>query len=224
MCGRYSFAIEDELIRERFGVSVRSAVYKARYNCAPSQNLAVISTEDTDSINFYRWGLIPYWAKDPSIGTRLINARAETIVEKSSFKQAFRARRCLVLSDGFFEWKKSKEKIPYRICLQDFAPFAMAGIWDNWKNPEGIVIRSFSIITTRANSLVEGIHDRMPVILKREDEKKWLNPAPEEELLKFLQPYPSEQMMKYPVSRKVNSPMNDIPEILESIEERQLGY
>jgi putative SOS response-associated peptidase YedK len=199
MCGRYSFAIEDELIRERFGVSVRSAIYKARYNCAPTQNLAVISTEDPDSISFYRWGLIPFWAKDPSIGNKLINARAETIAEKPSFKQAFRTKRCLVLSDGYFEWEKTKEKTPYRICIQGCLPFAMAGIWDQWKNPEGVVIKSFSIITTRANSLVEGIHDRMPVILNREDEKKWLTPAPEEKLLELLPPSPSDGMLLYPV-------------------------
>jgi putative SOS response-associated peptidase YedK len=224
MCGRYSFAIEDELIFERFGVSVRSAIYKARYNCAPSQNLAVISSEDPDSIRFYRWGLIPFWAKDPSIGNKLINARAETIVEKPSFKQAFLNRRCLVLSNGFFEWKKSEEKTPYRICMQDFSPFSMAGIWENWKSPEGEMIRSFSIITTVANSLVAGIHDRMPVILKREDEKKWLSSIKEEEVLSLLQPYPSERMITYPVSKKVNSTVNDIPEILEPVDIRLLGY
>ena len=224
MCGRYSFAIEDELILERFGVSVRSAVYKARYNCAPSQNLAVISTEDPSVLSFYRWGLIPFWAKDPSIGNKLINSRAETILEKPSFKQAFRLRRCLVLSDGFFEWKKSKEKTPYRICLQDCAPFSMAGIWENWKSPGGEVVKSFSIITTRANSLIEEIHDRMPVILKREDEKKWLQAGHEEELLDLLLPYPSERMITYPVSKKVNSPMNDVPEILEKVEIRLLDY
>jgi putative SOS response-associated peptidase YedK len=223
MCGRYSFTIEDDLIRERFGVSVRSAVYKARYNCAPSQNLAVISTEDPGIISFYRWGLIPSWAKDPSIGNKLINARAETIVEKPSFKQAFRIRRCLVLSDGFFEWKKSKEKTPYRICLRDYAPFSMAGIWENWRNPEGEIIKSFSIITTHANSLIEEIHDRMPVILKREEEKKWLSSTQETELLELLQPYPSEQMINYPISNKVNSPLNDIPEILEPVEIMLLG-
>jgi putative SOS response-associated peptidase YedK len=220
MCGRYSFAVEDELIRERFGVSVRSAIYKARYNCAPSQNLAVISTEDPSIISFYRWGLIPFWAKDLSIGNKLINARAESLIDKPSFKQAFRSRRCLVLSDGFFEWKKSKDKTPYRICLQDHSPFSMAGIWENWKNPVGEVIRSFSIITTRANSLIESIHDRMPVILNREDENKWLSSSPVEELLELLQPYPPERMIAYPVSKTVNSPLNDLPEILEPIKIR----
>jgi putative SOS response-associated peptidase YedK len=217
MCGRYSFAIEDELIKERFGVTVRSAIYKARYNCAPSQSLAVISTEEPEMLSFYRWGLIPFWAKDPSIGNKLINARAETIIDKPSFKQAFRSRRCLVLSDGFFEWEKSGEKQPYRIILQDSVPFSMAGIWDKWENPEGEIIHSFSIITTRANSLIEKIHDRMPVILKREDEKKWLGSPNEKELLDLLKPFHKDQMKIYPVSRKVNSPINDVREIFDPV-------
>jgi putative SOS response-associated peptidase YedK len=217
MCGRYSFAIEDELIKERFGVTVRSAIYKARYNCAPSQSLAVISTEEPDKLSYYRWGLIPFWAKDPAIGNKLINARAETIIDKPSFKQAFRSRRCLVLSDGFFEWDKSGEKQPYRIILKDSAPFSMAGIWDKWENPEGEITHSFSIITTRANSVIEKIHGRMPVILKREDEKKWLVSTDEKELLDLLQPFLSDQMKTYPVSIKVNSPVNDFREILDPL-------
>ena len=218
MCGRYSFAIEDELIRERFGVSVRSAIYKARYNCAPAQKLAVISSEAPDDLSFYRWGLIPSWAKDPSIGNRLINARGETILEKPSFRNAFKTRRCLVLSDGFYEWKKSGEKQPYRITLLDSMPFAMAGIWESWKDPEGNRIYSFSIITTHPNSLMEEIHDRMPVILTQEDEKKWLSPMPAGELIKLLQPYPSEKMKAFPVSTKVNSPLNDYRELIVPLE------
>ena len=128
MCGRYSFAVEDELIKERFGVSVRSAIYKARYNCAPSQDLAVISNEEPELLSFFKWGLIPFWAKDPSIGNRMINARAETITEKPSFKHSFRSRRCLVLSDGFFEWDRSGKKQPYRFTLRDKTPFSIAGI------------------------------------------------------------------------------------------------
>jgi putative SOS response-associated peptidase YedK len=217
MCGRYSFAIEDELIKERFGVTVRSAIYKARYNCAPSQNLAVISSEEPEMLSFYRWGLIPFWAKDPSIGNRLINARAETIREKPSFRQSFGARRCLVLSDGFYEWDRSGTKQPHRFMLHDHSPFSMAGIWDKWKNPEGLIIHSFSIITTQANSLLEKIHDRMPVILNRDDERKWLGKTHEKELIDLLQPYPSDQMISYPVSLQVNSPRNDIPEIFEPV-------
>ena len=218
MCGRYSFAIEDELIRERFGVTVRSAIYKARYNCAPSQDLAVISNEEPGVLSFYRWGLIPFWAKDPLIGNKLINARAETIIDKPSFRQSLRNRRCLVLSDGFFEWDKSGNKNPYRIILENGDPFSMAGIWDKWKNPEGEMIHSFSIITTMANPLIGKIHDRMPVILKKEDESKWLAPNQEKDLMDLLRPYSSDRMKMYPVSRKVNSPKNDIPEIIEPLE------
>ncbi len=215
MCGRYSFAIEDELIRERFGVTVRSAIYKARYNCAPAQDLAVISNESPGELKFFRWGLIPFWARDKSIGYKMINAKAETIREKNSFKNAFRNRRCLVLSDGFFEWKKEKVKTPYRITLKDYSPFAMAGIWEKWGSPDGEIIHSFSIITTSPNSLMEKIHDRMPVILLPEDEKKWLTDPGEETLVSLLKPYPADLLTAFPVSTLVNSPKNDSPAIIE---------
>ncbi|MDP4281402.1 MAG: SOS response-associated peptidase [Bacteroidota bacterium] len=214
MCGRYSFAIEDGLIKERFGVTVRSAIYKARYNCAPSQNLAVITNEEPDVLNFYRWGLIPYWAKDPVIGNKLINAKAETILEKPSFKNAFRSHRCLVLSDGFFEWKKNGKKIPFYVTLKGHVPFAMAGIWDRWRDPAGSLVNSFSIITTVPNSLMAEIHDRMPVILERENEKKWLANTPAEELVSLLRPYPNSGMTASQVSDLVNSPKNDNAEII----------
>ncbi|NQV03187.1 MAG: SOS response-associated peptidase, partial [Bacteroidia bacterium] len=148
MCGRYSFAIEDELIKERFGVSVRSAIYKARYNCAPSQELAIISNHDPKELQFFRWGLVPFWAKDPLIGNKLINAKAETITEKPSFRNAFRHRRCLVPADGFYEWEKNGTKTPYRIIMKNDAPFAMGGIWEKWVSSDGEIIHSFSIITT----------------------------------------------------------------------------
>jgi putative SOS response-associated peptidase YedK len=214
MCGRYSFAVEDDLIKERFGVSVRSAVYKARYNCAPSQNLAVITDKDPMALSFFRWGLIPFWAKDPGIGNKLINARAEGILEKPSFRTSFRKRRCLVPADGFFEWEK-KDKTPYRIRLRDQQPFSMAGIWDEWKDPEGQVVHSFSIITTEPNELMAKIHNRMPVILHPGDEQTWLSKAPETLLMEFLKPYPAGEMSAYPVSRLVNSPAHDDPSILE---------
>jgi putative SOS response-associated peptidase YedK len=214
MCGRYSFYVEDKLIRERFGVTVQTAIYKARYNCAPSQELAVISNELPGELSFFRWGLIPFWAKEPSIGNKMINAKAETITEKPSFRNAFRTKRCLVPADGFFEWKKDGEKSPYRITLRDGSPFAMAGLWDRWVNPGGEIIHSFTIITTVPNELMEKIHDRMPVILKREDEKRWLSPEPEEFLTGLLKPFPAGEMIAFPVSRLVNNPKNDIPEIL----------
>ncbi|MCX6249642.1 MAG: SOS response-associated peptidase [Bacteroidetes bacterium] len=215
MCGRYSFAIEDALIRERFNVTVRSAIYKARYNCAPSQDLAVISNNSPDTLSFFRWGLIPFWAKDAAIGYKMINAKAETIREKPSFRNAFKNRRCLVLSDGFYEWKKNGDKIPYRILVKKGLPFAMAGIWDKWISADGEIIHSFSIITTVPNSLMEKIHDRMPVILQEVDEQKWLGTPGEEKLVELLKPYPADLMSAYPVSRLVNSPKNDSSEILQ---------
>ncbi len=213
MCGRYSFALEDELIWDRFRVRVRTAIYKARYNCAPGQDLAVISNEDPDFLDFFRWGLIPFWAKDPAIGNRLINAKSETVTEKPSFKNAFRSRRCLVPANGFFEWKKEKEKIPYHIKMKDGSPFAMAGIWDRWTSADGEIIHSFSILTTSPNEKMALIHDRMPVILPREAESLWLSKSSEKDLTDLLQPFPAEKMTAMPVSRLVNSAGNDDPSI-----------
>jgi len=214
MCGRYSFAVVDELIEERFGVRVRTAIYKARYNCAPGQDLAVISNNNPAELSFYHWGLIPFWAREKSIGYKLINARSETITEKPSYKNAFRSRRCLVLADSFFEWKKDREKDPYRILMKDEKPFSMAGIWDRWTSSDGEIIHSFSILTTSSNKLMSDIHDRMPVILDRADEQHWLSPLSDPELTGFLKPYPAEKMKIYKISKQVNSPKNDSPEIL----------
>ena len=219
MCGRFSFSPLTKVIEDRFDVKVDSS-YKPRYNCAPSQNLAVISNQDRGNLSFFRWGLIPFWARDIKIGYRMINAKAETITEKPSFKNPFKRKRCLVLSDGFFEWKRinDKEKIPYRIVMKDNSLFSMAGIWDTWKNEKDEAIHSFSIITTGPNELMKNIHDRMPVILPREAEKTWLDETPPAELLPLLCPFPAGMMTAYPVSRLVNSPVNDRPEILEPVE------
>jgi len=219
MCGRYSFILEDEMIRERFGVTVRSAIYKARYNCAPTQKLAVISNENPDVLSLYRWGLIPFWAKDPAIGNKLINAKSETILEKPSFKNAFKSKRCLVLSDGFYEWKKEGLKTPYRITRRDGTAFAMAGIWDKWIDQNGEEIHSFAILTTTPNSLMAKIHDRMPVILDRKTEKRWIENVPQEELLEMMKPCDASSLLAYPVSSLVNSPRNDSPEILTPVGE-----
>ena len=215
MCGRFSFSPSDKIIEDRFNIKVINSIYKQRYNCAPSQNLAVISNEAPGNLSFYKWGLIPFWAKDKSIGNKLINARAETITEKPSFKNSLKQKRCLVLSDGFYEWRKlGKEKVPYRITLSDDSLFAMAGIWDVWKNSEGETIKSFSIITTEANELMQDIHHRMPVILNPEDERKWISEIAVNDALKLLNPYPSELMKYFEVSKLVNSPINDSPEIM----------
>jgi len=218
MCGRYSFAVEDELIKERFGVSVRSAVWKARYNCAPTQDLAVISTSDPLTLSMYRWGLIPPWAKSRGTTAAMINARAETILAKPSFKTPFRHRRCLVPADGFYEWKKTvKGKAPHRFILKGGAPFSMAGIWDQWVSPDGEIIRSFAILTTTPNELMKEIHDRMPVILPREHEITWLENTPEQDLLRLLVPYPAQEMEAYPVSREVNKTWIDAPDLISRL-------
>lgn len=213
MCGRYSFAAIDAQIEERFGVRVRTAIYKARYNCAPTQQLAVISGIHPEELSFWQWGLIPFWAKDRTIGSRLINAKSETVAEKPSFRSSFKSRRCLVPADSFFEWKKDVHKTPYRILMKDERPFAMAGIWDLWSPPGSDPVYSFSILTTTPNELMAGIHDRMPVILHEEDEKRWISALPPNDLLDLLKPYPSENMKAYPVSKLVNSPRNDTIEI-----------
>lgn len=214
MCGRYSFILEDELIWQRFGVRVRTAVYIARYNSAPGQDLAVISNDDPAVLDFYRWGLIPSWSKDPSIGNKMINARAETICEMASFREPFRNRRCLVPGDGFFEWRKDRNKTPYRFTLKDDSPFAFAGLWDEWVDPAGKPLRTFTIITTEPNELTGQIHNRMPVILRKEFEKEWLEGNDEKRLLDMLKPYPAGEMKSYAVSSLVNSPDNDIPEVI----------
>jgi putative SOS response-associated peptidase YedK len=207
MCGRYSFAIEDDLILQRFGIRVRTAIYKAQYNCSPTQKLAVISNEEPDTLNFFRWGLIPSWTR---LGQghavslpALINARAETLLEKPSFKNSFRNRRCLVPATGFYEWKRggdgshlvsAKAKTPYHIGMKTGEPFCFAGLWDQWISADGEIINSFTIITTSPNELVAGIHDRMPVILHQADEKRWITPHPDQSLVQLLQPYPADLM------------------------------
>jgi putative SOS response-associated peptidase YedK len=158
--------------------------------------------------------LIPFWAKDEKIGSKMINARAESIEEKPSYRNAFRQRRCLVLADGFYEWKDKNGKTPYRITLKDHQPFAMAGIWETWKNPEGKMIHSFSIITTSANELMKSIHDRMPVILPPEFEETWLKSDDPREIRELLQPFESEKMQAWEVSKLVNSPRNDNPAVI----------
>ncbi|MDP2423800.1 MAG: SOS response-associated peptidase [Bacteroidales bacterium] len=215
MCGRFSLTTDEEILNERFRLAGGAESYVARYNCAPTQMLAVVPNADPGRISYFRWGLIPFWAKDISIGNKLINARAETILEKPAFRNAFRTRRCLVLSDGFFEWKKSgKLKVPYYITLQNHEPFAMAGIWETWEDKIGVSFRSFSIITTAANDLMQPLHNRMPVILNPEDEPVWLERNYASGLQALLKPFPSNRLKAYRVSVLINSPRNDSPDII----------
>jgi len=197
MCGRYSFAPDLKIVNEHYDIKVNDGDFSLNTNCSPTQVLPVLTNEMPQQLSFFRWGLIPYWAKDMSIGSKLINARAETIIEKPSFKQPFRRRRCLVPADAFYEWKANltgKKKTPYRIFVKNQPIFSMAGIWDIWKSPTGEKVHTFSIITTSPNEMMAEIHNRMPVILSKEMEKFWLEAANEKDLLELLQPFPANEM------------------------------
>ena len=226
MCGRYSLTISIEEIIARFGIDILKTDVSQRFNIAPSQTAPIVVPADGGrALTAMRWGLIPFWAKDDQLGGRMINARAETVGEKPSFKKSFQHRRCLVPADGFYEWQKSgRVKRPFRITLAGGRPFAFAGLWDEWQDPAGKKVRSFTIITTAANSAVAAIHDRMPVILPREAEAPWLDPAlmDPRQLADFLQPYPAEQMTIFEISPAVNSPKNDNPQIIAPLPPGQL--
>ena len=222
MCGRFTLTTSPEQLRAAFdGLSVPDQI-QPRFNIAPTQPVAVVPNDGKYQLDYYVWGLIPSWSKDPAIGNRMINARAETLAEKPSYRAAFRRRRCLILADGFYEWRQevdSRSKTPMYIKLTTGKPFAFAGLWENWNSPDGSQILSCTIITTEPNSLMQSIHNRMPVILPKESYSEWLEPHEIEpaSLQKLLVPYPAEQMMAYPVSKQVNSPDNDNSRIIEPI-------
>ncbi|MDG4850324.1 SOS response-associated peptidase [Peribacillus frigoritolerans] len=222
MCGRFTLFTDIEEIKERFDIQGSfDEEYQFSYNIAPSQSvLSVINDGVRNRIGYLRWGLIPFWAKDEKAGYKMINARAETIAEKASFRNAYKKKRCLIIADSFYEWKKTPErKIPMRIKLKNHAPFGMAGLWESWKSPEGISIYSCSVITTVPNELMTSIHDRMPVILKPEDEKDWLNPSINDPayLQQYLKSFDSEQMEAFEVSTDVNSTKNNTPNLIQQI-------
>lgn len=213
MCGRFSFAAPAEVVAEVFGLASLPN-WAPRYNIAPSQEVAVIRQEEGERrVALLRWGLVPAWAKEPSVGARLINARAETVAHKPAFRSAFRARRCLVPADGFYEWvSRGGEKTPFYITFTDGRVFAMAGLWERWTGGSQ-TLETCTILTTTPNEIVAPLHDRMPVILAPEDYRVWLDPAHPggEELGPLLQPCPPDGMTAWPVSRWVNDPRHDDP-------------
>jgi putative SOS response-associated peptidase YedK len=219
MCGRFTLTVDAGDLRKAIpGLEVPDSL-QPRYNIAPTQDVAVVANDGPYSVAFFRWGLIPFWAKDPKIGSQMINARAETLAEKPSFRAAFRRRRCLILADGFFEWRREpgrKAKTPMYVRLKSGQPFAFAGLWESWQSPEDETILSCTIITTTPNSLVKKIHNRMPVILVPEAYDEWLDPAERnpDELTRWLKPYPASGMIAYPISTRVNDPRNDSPDLL----------
>ena len=221
MCGRFTLFTNIEEIIDRFDIQAAfNDEYHSSYNVAPTHSvLSVINDGTKNRLGYLRWGLIPSWAKDEKIGYKMINARSETIAEKVSFKNAYKNKRCLILADSFYEWKKTPErKIPMRIKLKNNAPFGMAGLWESWKSPNGMIY-SCTVITTTPNELMTSIHDRMPVILRPEDEDIWLDSSihDTEYLKQFLKPIDSQHMEAFEVSSNVNSPKNNAPNLIERI-------
>lgn len=223
MCGRFQLSVKGKQISERFNVEVFDEMYKPNYNCAPSQKLPVITNAEPAKLNYFKWGLIPFWAKDPKIGFKMINARSESITEKSAFKNAFKKRRCLVPANGFYEWQKGANKTPFRIFLKSEELFAMAGIWETWKDAEERPVHTFSIITTAPNPLMESIHNRMPIILPRESEEAWLKENDQTVLINLLKPFDEDKMSAYPISKRVNLPANNDEQLVIPVDEPEQG-
>jgi putative SOS response-associated peptidase YedK len=235
MCGRYSLTTPVEGLRQLFDFPERPNL-APRYNIAPTQSVAAVrrappvaeqSGESPPAggqhLVLLRWGLIPHWAKDASIGSRMINARAETLAEKPSFRAAFHKRRCLIVADGFYEWQKQDKgpKQPYRIARRDGGPFAFAGLWERWRDAAaGSLVESCTIVTTEANALLRPIHDRMPVILPPPAFTAWLDPETgSEAALALLRPYGGDDLVAYRISLRVNSVANDDDAIIAPLED-----
>jgi putative SOS response-associated peptidase YedK len=217
MCGRFTLTTPFQQIQERFDAVLPDAYHKPHYNIAPGQRIPVLGMNDQSTFELMKWGLVPHWAKDPKIGYKMINARGETVAEKPSFRVPFKRRRCLIPSDGFYEWDKiSGTRTPYHIRLKDRTLFSYAGLCDIWKDPEGKEMQTFSIITTKSNDLVGKIHDRMPVILEEDDESIWMSKKTSpHQLLDLIRPYDADTMSITPLSTLVNNPKNDSEAVLK---------
>lgn len=219
MCGRYKVTPgEFADLKVRFNLE-EIPLFKPRYNIAPSQPAPVIASVDGENrVELFQWGLVPSWAKDPSIGNRMINARAETLADKPSFKRLLKNRRCLVLADGFYEWRKEgKGKVPMLFKLKNGEPFVFAGLWDAWKKPDGLTLRTYTIVTIEPNEVLAPIHNRMPVMLSDSDALEWVRGDEIDHALSLLKPFPAELMDGYEVSKLVNSPVNDSPECIAAV-------
>ncbi|KTG30753.1 SOS response-associated peptidase [Haloferax profundi] len=234
MCGRYTLFTPPEDLRERFGAEPTRPL-EPRYNCAPGQELPVVTNEAPDEFRFMKWGLVPSWADGPKVGNDRINARGETVSEKRSFADAYESRRCLVPADGFYEWTKtgSGGKQPYRVAFEDDRPFAMAGLWERWMpstkqtglgdfgsggpSREQEPLETFTIVTTEPNDLISELHHRMAVVLAPDEEETWLH-GDADEAATLLDPYPDDGLTAYPVSTRVNSPANDAADLIQRVE------
>lgn len=225
MCGRASITKSEDIIEQHLGAlfdpeDLESYRITPNYNVAPTHRLPLVTNQEPSKVNLYRWGLIPFWAKDEKIGYRMINARIETIMEKSAFKNAAKSRRCIVAMDGFYEWKKEgKSKTPYRITMQDDTLFCAAGLWESWTNHKGEEILTFTIITQPANELMQPLHDRMPAILTKDQERLWLDDeVPVVDLIDMITPYDSSLMLAYPVSSRVGNVRENDAALIEPVD------
>lgn len=230
MCGRSSLTVTEKELEARFNARFYSEDLERynplpNFNMAPTQRLPVVTDADPDHINLYRWGLIPFWAKDEKIGYRMINARSETVAEKSAFRKAFTSRRCLWPIDGYYEWiKKGKEKLPYRVVMKDKGVYSLAGLWEVWRNEQEEKIYSFTILTKAASPSMEFLHDRMPVILPRDLEFKWLDADLEpESFLENLPEMGTDQLEVYRVSQQVNNVRNNQPDLVDPVPDSHQG-
>ncbi|MDR6717642.1 SOS response-associated peptidase [Paenibacillus sp. 2003] len=222
MCGRFTITDPLDTIMERYYASIADGFeYKPNYNAAPMQYIpTIIGSKDGNRLGALRWGLVPVWAKDDKIGNKMINARAETLTEKTSFKRLISSKRCIIPTNGFYEWRKEgTEKQPMRILMKDDRLFSLAGLYDTWTDPDGNKLSTCTIITTEPNSLMEDIHNRMPVILRSEDEAEWLGRDNDDvqSLLGLLKPYQASEMRAYEVPKEVGNVRNNSLELLKKV-------
>jgi putative SOS response-associated peptidase YedK len=218
MCGRYTLIRLADFTDMFPWIRPPDEAPPQRYNIAPTQAVAVVPNTPAHQVDFFHWGFIPYWAKDASIGNRMINARVETVATKPIFRTALRRRRCAIPASGFYEWKKNSDgtKTPMYIRMKSGKPFAFAGLWERWNSPDGSEVRSCTIITAKPNALMRSIHDRMPVILPGGAMKRWLDSAESSDNFQdLLEPFAAEQMEAFAVLRTVNNPRNDTPECIQ---------
>ena len=222
MCGRFTLTLDPGELQELLSLGPFIHIVQPRYNIAPSQPIPIVKDVRERSVELYKWGLVPFWADDPGIGYRMINARSETAQEKPSFRAAFKYRRCLILADGFFEWRagdKGASKTPYLFKLKNDDPFTFAGLYEHWQAPDGGELHTCTILTCEPNQLVSKVHNRMPVMLGEEARWRWLAPETDaRDLMELMAPYPADEMKSYSVSKEANSPQNDRPEILTPVE------
>lgn len=220
MCGRFALTANPETIQQAFDLTIMPEVMAPRYNIAPTQPVAVITNEAPQTLTLLRWGLVPSWSKDLAIGNKMINARGESVADKPAFRAAFKRRRCLIPTDGFFEWRADgSKKTPLFIHMKERELFALAGLWEVWRAADGEELRTCTIITTEPNDFMQSIHNRMPVILRREDYATWLaaGEQPADMLQALIKPFDAASMTAYEVSTAVNRPSNDTPQVIEPV-------